>query len=82
MTSSSQVAWEDETTRTALTKEWRRSASKNKMCQGHERTKNTEGEEAAEGEGEGVEEKVPDIKLHGDHYDDMLLVVPVENGSS
>ena len=50
-------------------------AAKNKMCQGYERTKNTEGEEAAEGEGE--EEEMPEITLHGDHYNDVTLVVPV-----
>ena len=63
-----------------VTKEWRKNAAKNKMCQGYERTENTEGEEAAEGEGE--EEEVPEIKLHGDHYDDVPLVVPVQDSGS
>ena len=58
-----------------LTKEWRKSAAKNKMCQGYERTENTEGGEAAQGEGE--KEEVTEIALHGDHYDDVPLVVSV-----
>ena len=50
-------------------------AAKNKMCQGYGKTKNTEGEEAAEREGE--EEEVPEIALHGDDYNDVPLVVLV-----
>ena len=58
--------WEDESIRTALTEEWKRVSAKNKMCQGYERTENTEGEKVAEGKGE--EDLVSEIALHGDSY--------------
>ena len=51
------IAWEDESIRTALTKERKKLAGKYNRCQGYERTKNTGGEEAAEEEVEGEEEE-------------------------
>ena len=71
------VAWEDESIRTALTEEWRKSAAKNKMYQGLERTEDAEGKGASGGGGGEEEEEVPEIDLHGDHCNGVSLVVPV-----
>ena len=73
------IVWEDESIRTALTKEWKKIAGKYNRCQGYERTENTGGEEVAVGggEGEGEEELVPEIDLHGVICNDVPLVVPV-----